>query len=176
GQHGVNSGAVDGSTPAVRVDLGLWTGTEQAAQAPVLGELLQLRALRLQLVAARDRADGLQRGGELVPGNARGLGWCDAAQERGRAEILAKPEEAGGVLGTQGGGGAALAEPVDPLGSGLPVETHVDELVDERINALSRDFLAVDVHAEHPINARVGRPGEMRRGEWRRRGENDGEM
>src|SRR5699024_5355181 len=70
GQYGVNSGAVDGSIPAVRVDLGLWTGTEQAAQAPVLGELLQLRALRLQLVAARDRADGLQRGGELVPGNA----------------------------------------------------------------------------------------------------------
>src|SRR5699024_12394863 len=95
-------------------------------------------------------------------------------QGGGCAEVLPTAEEAGGVLGTQGGGGAALAEPVDPLGGGLPVETHVDEPVDERINALSRDFLAVDVHAEHPINARVGRPGKMRRGEWHRSGEKDG--
>src|SRR5699024_3124188 len=102
--------------------------------------------------------------------------WCDASQERGCAEILAKREEAGGGLGTQGGGGAALAGPVDPRGGGLPGGTHVEEAGDGRSNAVGGGFLAVDVHAEHPINARAGRPGKMRRGEWQRRGEKDGEM
>src|SRR5699024_11793000 len=45
-----------------------------------------------------------------------------------------------------------LTEPVDPLRGGLPVVTHVDQPVDERIDALSCDFLAVDIHADHPIN------------------------
>src|SRR5699024_4518079 len=46
----------------------------------------------------------------------------------------------------------SLTEPVDPLRGGLPVVTHVDQPVDERIDALSCDFLAVDIHADHPIN------------------------